>query len=154
MSRSCVQVRGERVNMSLSITTRTTHIAGWKWRQNASSGTGGVPYYLAGIARDRSSVQLNTTGKYCHGDRLLLRPWFMSELSPQACLAAIICAAMKGMLKRALDLKVLWRVSKLDFACWIVAAVGTIFLDAVRYTITWGCFDISRLAVLLLVVLN
>ena len=38
---------------------------------------------------------------------------------------------MKGMLKRILDLKTLWKISKLDFATWIVAALGTLFLDVV-----------------------
>lgn len=49
----------------------------------------------------------------------------------QACLAAMICIATKRMLLRVLDLKSLWRISKLDFMCWNVAALGTIFLDVV-----------------------
>nr|XP_039260469.1 solute carrier family 26 member 6-like [Styela clava] len=60
---------------------------------------------------------------------LVIGPLFSSI--PKACLASIICVAMKGMLKRALALKDLWKVSKLDFATWMVAAISTIFLDVV-----------------------
>lgn len=38
---------------------------------------------------------------------------------------------MKGMLRKALGLKLLWKTSKLDAITWIVAVIGTLLLDVV-----------------------
>ncbi|CAF2630360.1 unnamed protein product [Rotaria sp. Silwood2] len=48
---------------------------------------------------------------------------------PNACLAAIIVAAMKNMLLQTKQLPVLWRINKLEFLAWIITFLGVVFLD-------------------------
>ncbi|XP_013411874.1 prestin [Lingula anatina] len=48
---------------------------------------------------------------------------------PRCVLASIIIVALKGMFLQVKDLKRLWRISKFDFAIWIVTFVSVVFLN-------------------------
>ncbi|KAJ8046235.1 Prestin [Holothuria leucospilota] len=50
------------------------------------------------------------------------------EPLPVCCLAAIIVVALRGMFRQLLDIKVLWRYSKIDMTIWLVTVVSTILL--------------------------
>ncbi|XP_045166234.2 prestin-like isoform X2 [Mercenaria mercenaria] len=58
---------------------------------------------------------------------LAIGPYFRTL--PNSVLASIIIVALRGMFLQVLDLKKLWRVSKIDFFVWIVAFVCTVLLD-------------------------
>ncbi|XP_074646669.1 prestin-like isoform X2 [Tubulanus polymorphus] len=58
---------------------------------------------------------------------LLIGPLFYSL--PNCVLAAIIIVNLKGMFLQFNQLKRLWRISKFDFAIWIVSFLATTFLD-------------------------
>uniref|UniRef100_A0A8R1HPN8 STAS domain-containing protein n=2 Tax=Caenorhabditis japonica TaxID=281687 RepID=A0A8R1HPN8_CAEJA len=51
------------------------------------------------------------------------------ETLPMAALSAIICVALQGMFRKFSDLSLLWKVSKMDFAIWVVSCVATVLLD-------------------------
>lgn len=58
---------------------------------------------------------------------LVVGPLF--ETLPNCVLAAIIIVALKGMFKQFTELRRLWGISKIDFAIWLVAFLGTALLD-------------------------
>ncbi|BFZ10563.1 hypothetical protein BsWGS_13602 [Bradybaena similaris] len=58
---------------------------------------------------------------------LLVGPYF--KTLPNCILASIILVALKGMFLQFLDLKVLWGVSVIDFAVWLITFAATVLLD-------------------------
>uniref|UniRef100_A0A914YSP6 STAS domain-containing protein n=1 Tax=Panagrolaimus superbus TaxID=310955 RepID=A0A914YSP6_9BILA len=51
------------------------------------------------------------------------------ETLPMCVLSAIVIVALKGMVKKFWDLKILWPLSKIDFSIWIVSFLATAGLD-------------------------
>ncbi|XP_059150596.1 prestin-like [Physella acuta] len=58
---------------------------------------------------------------------LALGPLF--EDLPNSVLAAIIIVSLKGLFYQFVELKRLWRVSKVDYTVWLVTFVATVLLD-------------------------
>ncbi|XP_059150445.1 solute carrier family 26 member 6-like [Physella acuta] len=58
---------------------------------------------------------------------LVVGPYFKSL--PNCVLAAIILVSIKSIFYQFLELKILWKVSFLDFAVWVVTFLATVFLD-------------------------
>uniref|UniRef100_A0A183BN78 STAS domain-containing protein n=1 Tax=Globodera pallida TaxID=36090 RepID=A0A183BN78_GLOPA len=48
---------------------------------------------------------------------------------PMCVLSAVIIVALKGMFKKIADLKMLWPLSKIDFAIWLVSFAATVCWD-------------------------
>lgn len=48
---------------------------------------------------------------------------------PMCVLSATVIVAMKGMIRKFQDLKILWPISKIDFSIWIVSFVVTVAWD-------------------------
>ena len=48
---------------------------------------------------------------------------------PRCVLASIIMVALRAMFLQLMDLPKLWKVSKWDFAVWLITFLTTVFLD-------------------------
>ncbi|VDD77094.1 unnamed protein product [Mesocestoides corti] len=65
---------------------------------------------------------------------LLLILFFIApylEALPQAVLASVVCVALTSTFKKILDLRRLWKVSKVDASIWLVSFLATLTIDIV-----------------------
>ncbi|CAF0929886.1 unnamed protein product [Brachionus calyciflorus] len=85
----------------------------------------------------RSAVQNNTGGKtqlvsIISSVLILLVLLFIAPLFeqlPQACLAAIIVANLKGLLMKVVELKFYWKVNKIEFFQYLITLLSVVILD-------------------------
>uniref|UniRef100_A0A914CD50 STAS domain-containing protein n=1 Tax=Acrobeloides nanus TaxID=290746 RepID=A0A914CD50_9BILA len=62
------------------------------------------------------------------------------ETLPMCVLSAILIYALKGVFQKFSDLKVLWPLSKIDFAIWIVSFLATVFWNLTEGLLFSICF--------------
>ncbi|CAJ0959158.1 unnamed protein product, partial [Mesorhabditis belari] len=51
------------------------------------------------------------------------------ETLPMCALSAIVVVALKGILDKFADLRLLWPLSKIDFSIWVISFMATTFID-------------------------
>ncbi|XP_013411867.1 solute carrier family 26 member 6-like [Lingula anatina] len=93
--------------------------------------------FASGASMSRSCVQESAGGKtqvasiIASGFILIviLAAGPLFKTLPRCVLASIIIVALKGMFLQVKDLKRLWRISKFDFAIWIVTFLGVVILN-------------------------
>lgn len=103
----------------------------------ASSLSSFFPIYPISCSLGRTMVNVEAgtrtlLASLSSGIFLLLIIIFMGkwlETLPMCVLSATVIVALKGMVKKFLDLKILWPLSKIDFLIWVVSFIATAAWD-------------------------
>ncbi|KIH49444.1 inorganic anion transporter, SulP family, partial [Ancylostoma duodenale] len=98
------------------------------------------PVYPVGASLSRSSVcemsGANTQLYTIFSSTLLLTVILVLgpflEPLPMCILACIVIVSLKGLFLQVRELPRYWRISKYDFAIWLVACLTTIFMDVTK----------------------